>query len=61
MFDLERLVEQAGQQTGLDDLGADDWREGCERLLDAFETEARLSDVGRVAVDRCQWRRHRAR
>jgi hypothetical protein len=51
MQDVERLVEQATQQTGLSDLGTDDWREGLERLLDAFEDEARLSEIGHAVVD----------
>ncbi|HYZ92432.1 MAG TPA: sulfotransferase [Actinomycetota bacterium] len=49
METLERLVAQAQEQTGLDDLGDDDWREGLERLLDALG-EARLNELGKTIV-----------
>ena len=51
MYDVERLVEQAAEQTGLSDLGDDDWREGFDRLIDAFANEARLSEIGRAVVE----------
>jgi len=51
MQDVERLVEQATQQTGLSDLGPQDWREGLARLLDALEDEARLSELGHAVVE----------
>jgi hypothetical protein len=51
MQDVERLVEQAQEQTGLSDLADADWREGLDRLLDAFEDEARLSEIGRAVVE----------
>ncbi len=51
MDDLERFVAQAQEQTGLTDLGDDDWRDGFVRLLDAFEDEARLSEIGHAVVE----------
>ncbi len=51
MQDVERLVAQAQEQTGLSDLGGDDWREGLVRLLDALEDEARLSEIGHAVVE----------
>jgi hypothetical protein len=51
MHDLEHYVAQAQEQTGLSDLGDPDWREGFERLLDAFEDEAGLSEIGVVVVE----------
>ena len=51
MRDVEHYVAQAHEQTGLSDLGDDDWREGLERLLDAFEDEARLSEIGVAVVE----------
>ena len=45
------LIDKARLQTGLDDFGADSFREGLEILVWAFDTEARLSDVGRAATD----------
>lgn len=49
MLTVERLVEQAHEQTGLNDLGDDDWREGLERLLEGYE-EARLNELGQTIV-----------
>ena len=51
MQDVERLVDQATAQTGLGDLGDRDWRDGLQRLLDALEAEARLSELGVVVVE----------
>lgn len=50
MQPVERLVEQAQEETGLQDFG-DDWREGLERFHDAAEQEARLSEIGTVVVE----------
>jgi hypothetical protein len=50
MQPVERLVEQAQDETGLQDLG-DDWREGLERFHDAASQEARLSEIGTVVVE----------
>ena len=51
MKTVEHYVAQAQEQTGLADLGDDDWRDGFERLLDAFEGEARLSEIGAAVVE----------
>jgi hypothetical protein len=51
MRDVEQYIEQASDQTGLGDLGDDDWREALDRLLDALEDEARLSEIGHAVVD----------
>jgi len=48
-LDAERAVEQASEQTGLSDLGADSWIEGLTRLVDALRDEADLNELG-VAV-----------
>ena len=45
-LDVDRLVASAHAATGLDDFGADTWREGLERLADSLENEARLSELG---------------
>jgi hypothetical protein len=42
----ERLLGQAMELTGLEDLGEPTWREGLERLLDALGAEARLNALG---------------
>ncbi len=47
----EQLVEMAGSQTGLDDLGEPSWQEGLDRLLDGFDGTARLNDVGVAMVE----------
>jgi len=46
VLDMERLVDAATTATGLDDLGADDWREGLSRLTVALDEEARLNELG---------------
>ena len=46
----ERLVSQARELAGLDDLGDDTWGEGLGRLLASLEAEARLNDVGLQVV-----------
>lgn len=42
----EKLVAQARETTGLEDLGEDTWQEGLQRLIEAFREEARLTDLG---------------
>ena len=42
-----QLIETARARTGLDDFGADTWREGLEILVRSFDEEADLSDAGR--------------
>jgi hypothetical protein len=50
-LDADRAVEQASEQTGLADLGADSWREGLGRLVDALREEARLNEMGTALVN----------
>lgn len=45
-IDADALVAAAREATGLDDFGADTWREGLDRLVDALDAEARLNDIG---------------
>ncbi len=44
------VIDEAREQTGLDDFGADDFREGLAVLCASIEDEAQLSDLGDVAV-----------
>lgn len=46
----EALLERAQRTTGLDDFGPETFREPLRRLLDAFEGEAELSLLGRIAT-----------
>ena len=45
-IDADALLATARQTTGLDDLGADTWREGLDRLVAALNGEARLNEIG---------------
>ncbi|HRW36096.1 MAG: sulfotransferase [Acidimicrobiales bacterium] len=45
-LDRDRLVEEALDRAGGDDLGADTWQEGLDRLLGALHEEARLHELG---------------
>jgi hypothetical protein len=49
-LDEKTLLDKACAQTGLDDYGDDSFREALQVLLQAFETEAELSFVGRICV-----------
>lgn len=44
---VEDLHESATRFTGLDDFGADDYREGLAVLLESYERDARLTPFGR--------------
>jgi hypothetical protein len=44
------LVAQAREQTGLDDFGPDDFREGLTILCESINDEARLNELGDAAV-----------
>jgi hypothetical protein len=46
MLDADHLVESAIDRTGLADFGATGWREGLDRLVDAFNREADLTEIG---------------
>ena len=45
-IDPDALVDMARERTGLDDLGGDTCRAGLDRLADALNDEARLSELG---------------
>jgi hypothetical protein len=49
-LDETALLDKACAQTGLDDFGDDAFREALRVLLRAYETEAKLSFVGRICV-----------
>lgn len=49
-LDIDQLVAQACDVTGLDDTGGNEWREGLERLLDAWANDARLNEIGEAIV-----------
>lgn len=46
----DELLAQASEQTGLDDFGDPAFREGLERYVASLDEEARLNDLGRVAL-----------
>jgi hypothetical protein len=46
----DELLDEASAATGLDDFGPADFREGLDRYCDAVDAEARLNDLGAVAV-----------
>ncbi len=45
-LDVDRLVEQATDATGLDDFGEPTWQEGLEHLVPSLRDEARLNELG---------------
>ncbi|HTZ12156.1 MAG TPA: sulfotransferase [Mycobacterium sp.] len=47
-FSADELEDGARAATGLHDFGSPYYREGLERTVDALNTEAELSDMGRV-------------
>jgi hypothetical protein len=46
VLDASALIAAAQEAAGLDDMGGDEWREGCEQLVDALATEAKLNELG---------------
>jgi hypothetical protein len=48
-LDLDDLLATASKRTGLSDYGVPDFREPLAVLLDAFERDANLSSIGRIA------------
>jgi len=48
LFEVEQLLQEARDSTGLADFGDDDFREPLERLVLALNTEARLNDFGKI-------------
>jgi hypothetical protein len=51
-LDEQHLLDAARRATGLDDFGDADFREPLRRLLDALESEADLTLLGRIAAHR---------
>ncbi|WP_428310653.1 sulfotransferase family protein [Hydrocarboniphaga sp.] len=51
MSRVSELLRQARSTSALDDFGEDSFREGLERLVDAVDREARLSERGRIGFD----------
>ena len=51
-LDERSLLEAARRVTGLDDFGGDEFREPLRILLRGYETEARLTLLGRIAARR---------
>jgi len=51
-FDMEAILEQARQETGLSRFGADDFRERMAVWLQAVTEDAELGAIGRVGVHR---------
>jgi Sulfotransferase family len=47
-FDADELEEGVCAATGLEDFGSSYYREGLERIVEALNTEADLTDLGRV-------------
>jgi len=45
-FDRDRLVAEAAERAGADDLGEPTWQDGFDRLINGFQSEAQLNDVG---------------
>jgi hypothetical protein len=45
-LDRDRLLEEAVATAGSDDLGEPTWQDGLDRLLDGFQEEARLHEIG---------------
>ncbi len=50
MISADDLIATAAATTGLDDLGPDGYREGLETYVAALHEEARLSELGDLAV-----------
>ena len=50
-FDADAMLDAAVESTGFDDMGAPDWRDGLDRLLDDLDGPARLNDLGRTIVE----------
>jgi hypothetical protein len=49
-LDPEKLLETAGERTGLQDFGDESFREGLARLVESLENEAGLSLLGRFVT-----------
>jgi len=51
VFDKDKLLQYALEETGLSDFGGDDFHEPLERLLRALNTEAQLNEAGFFRAD----------
>ena len=49
-FDVESVLAAARATTGLDDFGADDFRQRLGLWLDSFDADADLTDLGRATL-----------
>jgi hypothetical protein len=49
-LDERSVLDQARQRAGLDDFGGDEFREPLRRLLASYESEARLTLLGRIVA-----------
>jgi hypothetical protein len=50
-MDADTLVAQACTSAGLDDFGSDSYRDGLDRLVDALDREADLTELGVLALE----------
>jgi hypothetical protein len=50
-MDTEAILDAARAQTGLDDFGSASYREGLDRFVWSANEEARLNDLGMVAIE----------
>jgi hypothetical protein len=50
MESADELMATACSDTGLDDFGADSFRDGLSRLVTALQGEARLNEIGELAL-----------
>jgi Sulfotransferase family len=49
-LNADKLIYKAQRRTGLDDFGDEAFREGLDKLVEALNEEAELSQVGRIAA-----------
>jgi hypothetical protein len=49
-IDVEQLIATACDTVGADDFGGDTWREGLDRLVESFHSEAALNELGASLV-----------
>jgi Sulfotransferase family len=45
-LDRDRLMGEAVERAGFDDFGEPTWQEGLDRLIDSWQNEARLNEIG---------------
>lgn len=50
MLNVDELIEQAVERADTDDFGVDTWHEGLEILVQSFNTEASLTELGEQVV-----------